>query len=112
MGYKALHWARGDALVTASGSGILVDFFGLTDGETVRLSIDHADQAVFSLAEPPRFVQVDGAWFALDLGGTDGHSFAVYVTRVDADEYPGYDYGSGGAAGDLVYSWTREGVIE
>ena len=106
---QPLHQGRGQARNPVSGSGELTD---VEDGATYVLDIDHSEDAVFAQADPPEFGDWPGVAVRLRCDGTDGSQFRVEIEI--AEGYGagyGYDYGYGGAGPDVLYTWTRDGVL-
>lgn len=106
MGLQLFNTAKWRALVNkfgtseVSGTGTLVGFGALSEGEMVAIEADHA---AFNTAEPPRFDDVNGAAFFFDASYSNGERFRVIAMKTAAT-------GSwSGGDGDLAYTWTRRG---
>ena len=106
MSHPTQHWDRSDLTDEVSGSGTVVNFFLLTEGQFVVIDIDHTAQGEFRWAETPRLVDEVGASFLLDCSGTNGTGFRLLIMR-NADTPDPYGY----EGNDLEYSYTRRGGL-
>lgn len=104
---KQLGWGRTQALYSITVSGELE---GLSEGERIVVSIDHALEAQFAdnpapaITLPPGYL---GRVLACDLNGNPSTGSRCII---EIENVSGGEYGYGGGTG-VPYTVTRTGVL-
>lgn len=91
--------SKGDLITVIDGSGSVES---MQIGESVRIDVNHINQASFGVASVPSFVVPEGYFVRLLVDVTTVTSFAAEIVNESATYVEG---------GDVDYTWERQGMF-